>query len=260
MARDPLDGIELVVFDKDGTLIDFHAMWGGWATELQDRLAAATHKSLGDSVLDLLGVDRASSTVLPHGLLAATPMARIRDRVQELLLERGTDAGAAEAVMASAWHAPDPVSLARPLADLRRLFGALRDSGRRIAIVTSDDRDPTERTLEALGVTELLDAVACADDGHRVKPAPDAVLAVCAALGVDPSRTAVVGDAPSDLRMGRAAGVARVIAVLTGVGDAATLGPLADLVLDSVDELVAAPATADAMANANEPRRRGVSR
>ena len=32
------DGIELVIFDKDGTLIDFHAMWGGWAETLAERL------------------------------------------------------------------------------------------------------------------------------------------------------------------------------------------------------------------------------
>jgi phosphoglycolate phosphatase-like HAD superfamily hydrolase len=40
--------------------------------------------------------------------------------------------------------------------------------------------------------------------------------------------------------MGRAAGVARVIAVLTGVGDRAALEPLADVVLGSVAELASA--------------------
>ena len=36
----PIDlaGIDLVVFDKDGTLIDFDVMWGGWAESLADRL------------------------------------------------------------------------------------------------------------------------------------------------------------------------------------------------------------------------------
>ena len=37
-ATGALDGIDLVVFDKDGTLLDFHAMWGGWAIELGRRL------------------------------------------------------------------------------------------------------------------------------------------------------------------------------------------------------------------------------
>jgi phosphoglycolate phosphatase len=46
-----------------------------------------------------------------------------------------------------------------------------------------------------------------------------------------------VGDSPADLRMGRAAGVARTIGVLTGVGDRATLEPLADIVVDSIADL-----------------------
>ena len=29
-----LDGIDLVVLDKDGTIIDFGSMWSGWAVAL----------------------------------------------------------------------------------------------------------------------------------------------------------------------------------------------------------------------------------
>ena len=66
------------------------------------------------------------------------------------------------------------------------------------------------------------------------------MLRLCERLGVPPTRTAVVGDSPADLRMGRAAGVARTIAVLTGVGDRATLEPLADTVLSSIADLAPA--------------------
>ena len=52
-----------------------------------------------------------------------------------------------------------------------------------------------------------------------------------------PGRTAVVGDAPADLRMARAAGAGLVVGVLTGVGGRADLEPLADVVLDSVAAL-----------------------
>jgi phosphoglycolate phosphatase len=40
--------------------------------------------------------------------------------------------------------------------------------------------------------------------------------------------------------MARAAGAGRVIAVLTGVGDRAILEPLADVVLDSIEDLAPA--------------------
>ena len=56
-------------------------------------------------------------------------------------------------------------------------------------------------------------------------------------LGVPAGRTAVVGDSPADMRMGRSAGAGMTIGVLTGVGSHADLDPLADLVLDSVASL-----------------------
>ena len=103
-----------------------------------------------------------------------------------------------------------------------------------MAVATSDDREPTVRTLAALGVAGAIDAVVCADDGVAVKPAPDMVQRLCAMTGVRADRAAVIGDSPADLRMARAAGADLAIGVLTGVGSRADLAPLADLVIDSV--------------------------
>jgi phosphoglycolate phosphatase len=234
---DLLDGIELIVFDKDGTLIEFHLMWGGWVDQLARRLEAATGLPLREGLYPLLGVEETSGLVLAHGLLAATPMRRIREVVEAYVAEAGAGRAAAAAAVETAWHAPDPVALAQPITDLRALLGRLRSRVPTFAVATSDDRGPTERTLEALGVASEFAALSCADDGRPTKPAPDPVLHLCAELGVPPGRTAVVGDAPADLRMARAAGAGRVIAVLTGVGDEAVLAPLADIVLGSIEEL-----------------------
>jgi phosphoglycolate phosphatase len=164
-------------------------------------------------------------------------MARLRERTAAVLAEAGVDGTTAERALDAAWHAPDPIELARPVTDLPALFGRLRAGGLRLAIATTDDREPTVRTLEVLGVTAAIEAMVCADDGVPVKPAPDMVLHLCEILGVAPGRTAVVGDAPADLRMARAAGAGLVVGVLTGVGGRADLEPLADVVLDSVEAL-----------------------
>jgi phosphoglycolate phosphatase len=232
-----LAGIDLVVFDKDGTLIEFDAMWAGWAVDLATNLERAAAIPIRDPLFAMLGFDAASARALPGGGLAATPMARLREGTRVLLTTEGLTTSAAEAALDDAWHAPDPVGLARPLCDLPGLFGRLRSGGRRIAVATSDDRDPTERTLAALGLTELIDAVVCADDGLPVKPAPDMVLRLCSQLGIEPARTAVVGDSVADLEMGRRAGAGLVVGVLTGVGDVAHLDPFADVVVASVADL-----------------------
>jgi phosphoglycolate phosphatase-like HAD superfamily hydrolase len=232
-----LDGIDLVIFDKDGTLIDFGPMWSGWAETLARSLEAATGRPIETPLYAMLGYDPGARTVLPGGGLAATPMARLRERSGVVLEDAGVDRAAAEQALDASWHAPDPIGLARPLTDLPVLFGRLRAGSLRLAVATSDDREPSVRTLEALGVMDAVEAMVCADDGVPVKPAPDMVLHLCGIVGVAPSRTAVVGDAPADLRMARAAGAGLVVGVLTGVGGRTDLEPLADVILDSVEAL-----------------------
>jgi phosphoglycolate phosphatase len=249
---------KLVIFDKDGTLIDFNAMWATWLTDLARRLELRIENeelrmnspldqfsilnsqfSISERLFQALDFDYKSGRVIPGGRFAVEPMARLRELTVEVLRTAGLPGAAAEQVVDEVWYLPDPVALARPLVDLPALFAALRARGLRIAVATSDDHAPTEATLASLGVAALVDAVCGADDGVPNKPAPDMVLRLCRELGVSPARALVVGDAVADLQMGRAAGAGLVVGVLSGLSSAELLAPHADAVIASAADLVA---------------------
>lgn len=234
-----LDGIDLVIFDKDGTLLEFAPMWGAWALGLGRRLETATRRPVAGDVFAAIGFDPASGRIQPNGPLAIATNLELQDRIAAVVRRWCPSVAAARRAVESAWFEPDPVASAVPLTDLARLFGDLREAGRRIAIATTDDRAPTDATLRALGIRADVSALACGDDGLGRKPEPGMVLAICAALATPPDRTAVVGDGVVDLRMGRAAGVARTIAVLSGLGSRHDLEPEADALIGSVAELLA---------------------
>ena len=233
-----LRGLDLVAFDKDGTLIDFDAMWGGWAEDLADRLEAELGQPIRTELHRAIGYDIGEQRTIPGSPLAATPMAQLRVLTAQVVGDvTGRGGASASGIVDAVWTAPDPVSLAHPLADLPGLFGRLRSLGIRVAIVTSDDRAPTEATLAGLGIAALLEAVICADDGLPSKPAPDTVLEVCRIAGAEPARTAIVGDSVADMRMGLAAGLGRRIGVLSGIGRRPELEPISDVVINSIADL-----------------------
>jgi phosphoglycolate phosphatase len=212
-------------------------MWGGWARELGTRLEAAVRRPVAPDVFTAIGFDPSTGRVAAGGPLASATMAGIEDVVAAILRRWCPSVAAARRATEAAWFVPDPVALAVPLADLTTLFDAVGVGGRRIALVTTDDRAPTDATLRAFGVRTAVAAMVCGNDGFAMKPAPDPVFALCQALGTEPPRVAVVGDSPADLAMARAAGAGRVIGVLSGVGTAADLAA-ADVVLGSVAELL----------------------
>ncbi len=229
----------LIVFDKDGTLINFEAMWAAWAVDLANRLEAVTGRSMAERLYQALDFYADTGQIMPHGALSVTPMKGLRAlAVQVLIGEVGLPPAAAESAVAKVWQTPDPVATAHPLANLGALFAALQTHGLKIAVATSDDRAPTVATLVKLGLSDFVAAVVCGDDGIPIKPQPDMVLSLCRQLNVSPGRTAVVGDNVADLDMGQAAGVALRVGVLSGVSSAEILGPHADILLPSVGELI----------------------
>jgi phosphoglycolate phosphatase len=212
-------------------------MWGGWARQLGDRLDLVIRRPVSPDVYATIGFDPTTGRVAPGGLLATGTMAGIEETVARVLRRWCPSIAAARRATAAAWLVPDAAALAVPLGDLPSVFRRLRADGRRLAVITTDDRAPTDATLRALGIREAVEAIVCGDDGFGVKPAPDAVIAVCHAFRTEPSRVAVVGDTPADVAMAREAGAGLVVGVRSGIGTDDDLAT-ADVVVDSVDGLL----------------------
>lgn len=228
---------QAIIFDKDGTLIDFDAMWGGWTIHLAEQLRLASGLDVRETLCLKMGYDTNSKKVLTNSLLASSPMSLLYDLTVEVMHSQGLEKQEALKVVEKAWCIPDPVILARPLTDMRALFGQLSELGIKVAIATADDRAPTQAMVDAFDIGEYLSCMVCADDDIPSKPAPDMVLSLCEQMDIEPSKVVVIGDTASDLRMARAAGAGLTVGVLSGVSTTKDLAGLADMLIESVDEL-----------------------
>ncbi|MBC8450526.1 MAG: HAD family hydrolase [Chloroflexi bacterium] len=233
---------DLVVFDKDGTLTDFEAMWGRLALAWVERLTPhAGDEALRRKLYRSLGYDRQQQRTLPQGPLVIAPEEQLQTIAASVLYDHGVPWPEAEARAQATFEQTiadlPPTSLVRATGDVVGLLQRLRDAGLRVAVVTTDRRAGTEEILCILGVADLVDHLVCGDNGLPWKPAPDMLLAACERLGVQPSRTAVVGDTVADLEMARQAGAGLKVAVLSGMGGPTLLAAQADVVLRSIDEI-----------------------
>jgi phosphoglycolate phosphatase len=233
----------LVAFDKDGTLIDFEFMWGALAAAWIERLAGgADGAALRQELCRSIGYDPARGRTVPEGPLVVGANPQLQAIAASVLYRHGVPWTEADERARSAWRQVaaerPPADLVRAAGDVAGLLTRLQGAGVRVAVITTDDRAGTQEALRVLGIADHIDLLFCGNDpGVAWKPAPDALLAACAQLGVAPSRTAVVGDTTGDLLMGRRAGAGLCVGVLTGTGDRASLDGHADVVLHSIDEI-----------------------
>jgi phosphoglycolate phosphatase len=222
-----------ILFDKDGTLIDFRRTWlaayRGAAADLA--AAAGLDPGFAGTLLKRSGYDALTDSFAETSpLLWATNRAIAEDWAAAPELADLTGAVAiAEAHFGDEARYP-PV----PVGDLSALFGRLRGRGLGLGVATMDTTAKARSLLAGLGLEGQLDFVTGFDGGFGEKPEPGMVLGFCAALGLAPEEVVVVGDTAADLLMARAAGAAMAVAVLTGATPRAALDRHADRVIDSV--------------------------
>jgi len=233
----------LVIFDKDGTLIDFKAMWGTWIARLSDNLAVNAkfdRVEIEHFTRQVMGFDKETGEVDPKSPLCCTPMGKIKDVMVEFVGSRKKKSPEeALEIVNMSWHMPSPSADARPLTDLPKMFEFLKARGVKIAICTTDDRDVTEETMQQFQVDHMVDALLGGDDLHvQSKPNPEQIFHICEVVKVHPSRTVMVGDTQTDMLMGSKAEVGLKIGLVNGAGSLEDIAEHADIILPSMHKFI----------------------
>jgi phosphoglycolate phosphatase len=222
-----------ILFDKDGTLLDFEATWGPLYRALALDLAGGD-AARAAAMLVAGGLDEDTGRMRSGSVLGAGTTADIVRLWYPDLAGEAFDAVAAridDAFRTHGEHASVVVpGAAEVLAELAAMDMAM-------GVATNDATEAATAAIEAVGLAAYLPHVFGYDSVPHPKPAPDIVLAFAAATGVDPSDIAVVGDNRFDMEMARAAGAGAAIGVLTGNSGEDDLIALADVVLPSIREL-----------------------
>ena len=207
----------LVIFDFDGTLGD--------TTGIILKTMAATFRAKGQPVLSEaqyrsvigLPLEKCFSTLLPLDEAGEAEYAAAYRKTFDELDKKGA------------------VSL---YPGVMETLAELKDRGVRLAIASSRHRHTLDRYISELGLASLIEMTVGADDVTKAKPDPQPVNIVLEALGVPAEETVMVGDAPFDILMGRAAGC-RTIAVTFGNGTAEDLKDAgADFLADSFSDIL----------------------
>jgi len=223
--------VDALLFDKDGTLFDFAATWNGWTGGMMRHLCSGD-EDLMQVLADRLDYDLGTGEIRPESIVIAASNEVIARTIAEVLPD-WTHEQVETHLAESAAVAP-----LVPATDLPGMIAALKERGVVLGVMTNDAELSARAHLESAGVLDGFAFVAGFDSGYGAKPDPDPLLAFCRAVGVDPSRAAMVGDSEHDLVAGRAAGM-RTLAVLTGMAGADELSPHADAVLPDVGHIPA---------------------
>ncbi|XP_075262799.1 choline dehydrogenase, mitochondrial-like isoform X6 [Convolutriloba macropyga] len=265
---------ELIIFDKDGTLVDFHSMWSPWLLQLVENFEKSTGRKVpGDAIHDLMGFDSVRNKFVPGSILGSheitqDTMTMCKRALENMLVsqygyseteaheivndnwvggmksnlgpkQKSISIGGREKERVNKEDAHDDDAIVSPIGDVLLLFKLLKKFNIKVAICTSDNRACTTQALQDMGLLPDIGALVCGDDAiSKPKPHPANAQYLGKLFNCPPERIAVVGDTPSDTGMGNAAGLGTVIGVQSGVCDTGTLLQDSDYVVDDIHDVL----------------------
>ena len=227
--------IKGIVFDKDGTLLDFNQTWVP-VNRIIASLIANGNKDVIAQMLFESGQNDAMGTVSSGSLLATGNNDQIAVAWQkyaphhnlETITELINSVGKSAATFT-----------AKPVIDLQKTISKFAKEDLKIGLATSDSHNSAIATLGPFNILDHFDFICGYDSGYGLKPGGGMVLGFCDHTGVDPSEVVVVGDNVHDMEMAMAANVILRVGVLTGTGSEQELTALADVVIPSISSLSA---------------------
>lgn len=226
--------IKAVLFDKDGTLVDFDKTWAQ-TNRKAAMLAANGDPGLADRLLIECGMDPATGVTRADSMFAAANAREIAAH----MISHGSPFAPEELGRILDQAFVEGAETPWPICDLEQLMLALAELRLPVGIASSDGEASIRRTVDVLGLSSHVSFIAGYDSGHGPKPEPGMVHGFATHLGIRPDQIAMVGDNRHDLEMARAAGAGAAVGVLSGTGTRQSLSELADILIASVADLPA---------------------
>ena len=221
-----------ILFDKDGTLLDYHLSWSALNVKAAD-LAARGDRALAAHFLIIGGLDADTGRIRSGSVLAAGTTTEIA----QAWINAGSRYDLATLVSGIDQIFRSGVATVVPVLELSPFFQRLKALGLVLGIASSDSEAAIRMTADRFGFAAHVDFIAGYDSGYGAKPGPGMLNAFCASARLSPATVAVVGDNLHDMEMAHNGDAGLKIAVLTGTGSRAELAPAADLCLDSIADL-----------------------
>lgn len=183
----PAGSFEAVIFDLDGTLVD----------------SMPAHFEAWREALSQFNVPK---DVFPEDVFYSMGGRPTKDIVVELNGEFGLNIDPADVALAKREAFMNLLDKVEINEDVVGYAKSLRGKVP-MAIATGGTRVVAEKTLQAVGISDLFDEVVTANDVECGKPAPDIFLEAASRLEVDPTKCLVFEDAPAGIMAAQSAGM-----------------------------------------------------
>ncbi|HWJ72530.1 MAG TPA: HAD family hydrolase [Kaistia sp.] len=223
--------LKALLFDKDGTLVDFAITWNGAATSVLAALAG-DDEDMHRALADILHYDRTTATILPTSPFVGGTVTDIAAEFAPAVGIAADDHAAFVERLSLLFNEGALASVA-PIGDPLGLLTSLKAEGYLLGIVTNDTESGARAQSEKLGLDGLFDAIIGYDSGHGRKPDPGQIHAFMDRFGSAPDETTLIGDTLHDLDAARAAGV-MAVGVASGYLPEEALAPHADHVIKDI--------------------------
>lgn len=235
-----IEDIELAIFDKDGTLIDLYYYWGNMIVLRANLIGEQL--GLNDDDLEKLiyemGVDRKLGRLRPEGPVGVKKREIVMQAAVNFLKER--EYGDHTLLCFESFKQVDEISAQNLNSFIRPIDGAidflkqLNTKACRIAIATTDKADRAKLACEFLKISELIDVIFGADMVIHTKPDPEMIYKILGHLKVESKNAVMIGDAVTDILMGKNAKLRASIGVLSGIDLHETLNKITEYIVNDV--------------------------